>query len=79
MLRVKRFAAAIDMIAAGTRPPMPMAAKATPANQSGKECRMSAGHREVGLVLSKLRRELRQLVDAGGQRHEAESAPAARA
>ena len=30
MLRVNRFAAAIDMIAAGTSAPMPMAANATP-------------------------------------------------
>ena len=35
MLRVNRFAAAIDMIAAGTSAPMPMAAKAMPANQLG--------------------------------------------
>src|ERR1044072_2259916 len=35
MLRVNRFAAAMDMMAAGTRAPMPMAAKATPVNQSG--------------------------------------------
>ena len=33
MLRVQRFAAAIDMIAAGTRAPIPMAAKAMPANK----------------------------------------------
>ena len=35
MLRVNRLAAAIDMIAAGTSAPMPMAANATPANQLG--------------------------------------------
>src|SRR5919202_5076179 len=35
MLRVHRFAAAIDMIAAGTRAPVATAAKATPANQLG--------------------------------------------
>ena len=34
-MRVKVLAVAIDMIAAGTRAPMPMAAKATPTNQSG--------------------------------------------
>jgi hypothetical protein len=34
-LRVNRFAAAIDMIAAGTSAPMAMAAKAKPTNQSG--------------------------------------------
>ena len=35
MFLVNRFAAAIDMIAAGTSAPMPMAAKAMPANQLG--------------------------------------------
>src|SRR5476649_1193335 len=35
MLRLKRLAAAIDMIAAGTRAPTAMAAKATPVNQLG--------------------------------------------
>src|SRR5688500_1283422 len=35
MLRVNVLAAAIDMIAAGARAPMAMAAKATPANQPG--------------------------------------------
>jgi hypothetical protein len=43
MMRVNRFDAAIDMIAAGTSPPIPIAAKATPANQSGNERKMSAG------------------------------------
>ncbi len=43
MLRVKRFAAAIDMIAAGTSAPIPMAAKATPANQSGNMFSNSCG------------------------------------
>ena len=43
MLRVKRFAAAIDMIAAGTSAPMPMAANATPANQSGNMFSKSCG------------------------------------
>ena len=33
MLRVHRLAAAIDMIAAGTSAPIPMAANAMPANQ----------------------------------------------
>src|ERR1700680_5232209 len=36
MLRLKRLAAAIDMIAAGTSAPTAMAAKATPVNQLGK-------------------------------------------
>src|SRR5271167_2165164 len=31
------------MMAAGTRAPIPMAAKATPANQDGKLCKKSAG------------------------------------
>src|SRR5215469_12222983 len=35
MLRVNRFAAAIDMIAAGTSAPIAMAAYPTPANQGG--------------------------------------------
>src|ERR1700676_5214845 len=35
MLRLKRLAAAIDMIAAGTRAPTAMAANATPVNQLG--------------------------------------------
>ena len=52
MLRVNRFEAAIDMMAAGTRPPMPIAANATPANQSGKECRMSAGIAKFDLYCS---------------------------
>ncbi len=36
MLRVNRFDAAIDMIAAGTNAPIAIAENATPANQSGK-------------------------------------------
>src|SRR5215469_15310275 len=43
MLRVNRLAAAIDMIAAGTRAPIPIAAKATPTNQDGKLWRNRAG------------------------------------
>lgn len=43
MLRVNRFAAAIDMIAAGTSAPMPIAANATPANQSGNMFSNSCG------------------------------------
>ena len=43
MLRVNRFAAAIDMIAAGTSAPMPIAANATPANQSGNIWSNSSG------------------------------------
>ena len=43
MLRVNRFAAAIDMIAAGTSAPMPIAAYATPANQSGNCWSNSSG------------------------------------
>jgi hypothetical protein len=35
MLRVHRLAAAMDMIAAGTSAPIPMAANATPANHAG--------------------------------------------
>src|SRR6476661_10759815 len=43
MLRVNVFAAAIDMIAAGTSAPMAMAAKATPANHDGNESSNSWG------------------------------------
>ena len=43
MLRVNRFAAAIDMIAAGTSAPMPIAANATPANQAGNTWSNSSG------------------------------------
>ena len=43
MLRVNRFAAAIDMIAAGTSAPMPIAANAMPANQSGNILSNSSG------------------------------------
>jgi hypothetical protein len=35
MLRVNRFAAAIDMMAAGTIAPTPMAANASPAHHGG--------------------------------------------
>src|SRR4051812_46981073 len=43
MFRVKVLAAAIDIMAAGTRAPMAMAANATPANQLGKESSNSCG------------------------------------
>ena len=43
MLRVHRLAAAIDMIAAGTSAPIPIAANATPANQLGNISRSSSG------------------------------------
>ncbi len=43
MLRVHRLAAAIDMIAAGTSAPMPIAANATPANQLGNSFSNSCG------------------------------------
>ncbi len=49
MLRVHRFAAAIDMIAAGTRAPMAMAANAMPANQLGNCDSNSAGTDCCGL------------------------------
>lgn len=50
MLRVKRFAAAIDMMAAGTSAPMPIAAKATPANQAGNMSSKSCGMASWPLV-----------------------------
>src|SRR3954468_12616316 len=43
MLRVNRFAAAIDMIAAGPRAPIATAANATPANQEGNASSNSWG------------------------------------
>ncbi len=43
MLRVNRFAAAIDMMAAGTSAPMPTAANATPANHAGNFSSNSSG------------------------------------
>jgi hypothetical protein len=43
MFRVKRFAVAIDMIAAGTSAPIAIAANATPVNQSGNIASKSAG------------------------------------
>ena len=43
MLRVKMFAVAIDMIAAGTSAPMAIAAKATPTNHDGKANMISDG------------------------------------
>src|SRR6478609_6981668 len=51
MLRVKVFAAAMDMIAAGTSAPIATAAKATPANQLGKESSKSCGITSCGLGL----------------------------
>src|ERR1700753_2584289 len=42
-LRVNRFAVAMDMMAAGTRAPMPMAARQKPANHSGNMRRKSSG------------------------------------
>jgi hypothetical protein len=51
MLRVNRLAAAIDMIAAGTRAPTAMAPKATPVNQLGKWSSNSWGMTSCGLTL----------------------------
>src|SRR4051794_11812816 len=51
MLRVNVFAAAIDMIAAGTSAPIATAANATPANQLGKESSNSCGMTSCGLGL----------------------------
>src|SRR6478609_10125572 len=49
MLRVHRFAAAIDMIAAGTRAPIAIAARPTPANQPGNSFSKSCGTDCCGL------------------------------
>src|SRR6185503_18867719 len=51
MLRVNRFAAAIDMIAAGTSAPMAIAANATPANQLGKAFSKNCGTTSCALGL----------------------------
>src|SRR3569623_292974 len=52
MLRVKRLPQEMDMIAAGTNAPIPMAAKASPANHGEKEWRNSAG---IAKLLPKIR------------------------
>src|SRR4051794_35774448 len=49
MLRVNRFAAAIDMIAAGTRAPIAIAAYPTPANHEGNSFSKSCGIASCGL------------------------------
>ncbi len=49
MLRVKRLAAAIDMIAAGTSAPIAMAAYPTPANHGGNSFSNSCGTASCGL------------------------------
>src|SRR6266545_8109259 len=49
-LRVNRFAAAIDMIAAGTSAPMAMADSATPANQLGNTWAKKCGTASCGLA-----------------------------
>src|SRR6187551_2594972 len=51
MLRVNVFAAAIDMIAAGTSAPIATAANATPANQLGNESSKSCGITSCGFGL----------------------------
>ena len=51
MLRVNVFAAAIDMIAAGTSAPIATAANATPANQLENESSNSCGITSCGLGL----------------------------
>src|SRR3954447_566513 len=50
MLRVHRFAAAIDMIAAGTSAPITMAAYPTPANHGGNSFSNSWGTACCGLA-----------------------------
>src|ERR1019366_784149 len=51
MLRVNRFAAEMAMMAAGTRAPMAIAAKATPANQDGNMSANSWGTTSCGFAL----------------------------
>src|SRR5438067_2083469 len=50
MLRVKRFAAAIDIIAAGTSAPIAIAEKATPANHEGNTWSKKCGTASCGLA-----------------------------
>ena len=49
-LRVKVFAAPIDMTAAGTSAPIAIAAKQKPANQAGKIFSISCGTASCGLA-----------------------------
>src|SRR6476619_3663530 len=51
MFRVNRFAAAIDMIAAGTRAPIAIAPNATPVNQPGKLSSNSCGMTSWGFTV----------------------------
>ena len=69
MLRVHRFAAAIDMIAAGTRAPIPIAAKAMPANQCGNICVEQHRDDRVGVGLAGGGGDR---LHAGGDRHVAQ-------
>src|SRR3954470_5111397 len=50
MLRVNRFAAAIDITAAGTSAPIAIAANATPTNHDGNMFRNRSGTAKFGLV-----------------------------
>src|SRR5579872_2482909 len=52
MFLVKRFAWAIAMIAAGTRPPTNTPSKATPENQLGREYRINEGTTSIPRELS---------------------------
>src|SRR6185437_2812327 len=54
MLRVYRLAVAIDMIEAGTRAPIAMAANAKPTNQDGNKARNNAGTAKLGPYCLKL-------------------------
>ena len=47
-MRVKRFAAAIDMTAAGTSAPIAIAANANPTNHDGKTLRKRSGTAKFG-------------------------------
>ena len=59
-------------MAAGTSAPMPMAAKAKPANHDGKISRKRAGDGEAVLVAGEHVRVLRHTLDPDRERHEAE-------
>jgi hypothetical protein len=68
-LRVNRFAAAIDMTAAGTSAPMAIAANATPRNQDARLSEQALG-RLGGPGLS-----VDEVGDPGGQRDPGELVP----
>ncbi len=72
MLRVHKFDAAIDMIAAGTKAPIAIAAKATPTNHDGNIANSNAGTAEFGPYCLKSGANSGALATPGGERHKAQ-------